>query len=147
MQTKRAVFVTLKQNHELRGCIGMTEARLPLGDAVRQMARAAALEDPRFPPVSAAELPRTAIEISILSPLHRIQSPQEIHLGEQGVVVRADGHRGLFLPQVAQETGWSREQFLNELCSQKAELPANAWTDPRTELYVFTVQAFSQEAP
>jgi MEMO1 family protein len=147
MQAKRAVFVTLKQNRVLRGCIGLTEARLPLGEAVRQMTRAAAREDPRFPPLGAAELSRTAIEISILSPMRRIHDPKEIHLGEHGVVVCASGHLGLFLPQVAQETGWGQEQFLNELCSQKAELPANAWRDPRTELYVFSVQAFSQEAP
>jgi len=138
--------VTLKENHELRGCIGMTEPELSVGNAVRQMSRAAALADPRFPPLGASELQHTSIEISILSPLRRIQSPAEIRLGEHGVVVRANGQMGIFLPQVAAETGWSRAKFLDELCSQKAHLPAEAWQDRRTELYVFTVQAFEQDA-
>jgi AmmeMemoRadiSam system protein B/AmmeMemoRadiSam system protein A len=146
-ESPRAVFVTLTQNGNLRGCIGQTVAQLPLLQAVPQMACAAAFEDPRFPPLTAEELPRTTIEISILSPLQKIRSAQEIVMGKHGVVVRAQGHMGLFLPQVAAETGWSKEEFLDELCSQKAFLPARAWQDPDTELYVFTVQSFRQPAP
>lgn len=145
MSVKRPVFVTLREQGELRGCIGMTEPHLPLGEAVARMAQAAACEDPRFPPVTAGELPRLSIEISVLSPLRRIKNPGEIRLGTDGVVVRAQGRSGLFLPQVAAETGWGRERFLDELCSQKAGLPARAWSDPATELHVFTVQAFSEK--
>jgi AmmeMemoRadiSam system protein A len=147
MNVKRAVFVTLKQNHALRGCLGTTQAQLPLGEAVRQMTRAAAREDPRFPPLAAGEAEHTSLEISILSPLLRISEPAQIRLGDQGVLIRAQGREGLFLPQVAQETGWSRERFLDELCSQKAHLPAEAWKDRKSELYVFTVQAFEQDQP
>jgi MEMO1 family protein len=146
MQTPCPVFVTLKEHGDLRGCIGMTEAVLPLGEAVKQMARSAAFEDPRFAPVTAGELPKLDIEISVLSPLRRIQTPADIKLGVHGVVVRREGRSGLFLPQVATETGWSRDVFLDELCSQKAGLPAGAWRDKETELYVFTVQAFSEKA-
>jgi MEMO1 family protein len=146
MQTPSPVFVTLKEHGDLRGCIGMTEAVLPLGQAVKQMACAAAFEDPRFGPVTARELLNLNVEISVLSPLRRIQSPADIKLGVHGVVVRREGRSGLFLPQVATETGWSRDVFLDELCSQKAGLPAGAWRDKETELYVFTVQAFGEKA-
>ncbi len=144
LNVPRAVFVTLRENHRLRGCIGMTEARLPLAQATEKMALAAAFEDPRFPPLRAEELKRVALEISILSPLRRIQDPREIVMGQDGVVVRAGGRSGLFLPQVASETGWSRETFLDRLCSEKAGLAPDAWKNPRTELFVFTVQAFGE---
>jgi len=141
------VFVTLKQDGMLRGCIGMTEARLPLYQAVAQMACAAAFEDPRFQPLQAEELPYTDIEISILSPMKRIHDPKEIILGIHGVMVKRHDRSGLFLPQVATETGWSKEEFLNKLCSQKAHLPPDIWRDKRTELYVFRVLSFEQPAP
>jgi len=139
---KRAIFVTLKTGSRLRGCIGMTEPRLPLCQAITQMACAAAFQDTRFRPLTSQELPGIDIEISILSPLRRVQDANKIIMGKHGVVVRSEGRSGLFLPQVAEETGWSREKFLNELCSQKAGLSKGAWQDPKTELYTFTVQSF-----
>ncbi len=139
---KRAIFVTLKTGSRLRGCIGMTEPRLPLYQAITQMAGAAAFQDTRFRPLTSQELPGINIEISILSPLRRVQDANKIIMGKHGVVVRSEGRSGLFLPQVAQETGWTREKFLNELCSQKAGLSKGAWQDPKTELYTFTVQSF-----
>ncbi len=147
MQIKRGVFVTLRQQHELRGCIGMTEPYLPISEAIQRMACAAAFEDTRFSPLTANEFNRTSIEISLLSPLQKIKKTEDIIMGRHGVVVRSGSRTGLFLPQVAQETGWTRENFLDELCAQKAHLPARAWQDPATELYVFTVQAFEQSAP
>jgi AmmeMemoRadiSam system protein B/AmmeMemoRadiSam system protein A len=144
---KAAVFVTLKRNDQLQGCVGMTEPRLPLYKAAAQMACAAAFEDPRFQPLRAEELPYTDIEISVLSALTRIKDPKEISLGIHGVMVKRDNLSGIFLPQVATETGWNKDEFLNNLCSQKAHLPADSWRDKKTELYIFTVQSFHQSGP
>lgn len=144
---RHPVFVTLRRGGYLQGCIGLTEARLPLYQAVSQMACAAAFEDPRFKPMRAEDLPHTEIEISVLSPLKRIADPGEIVLGIHGVVVKRGDRSGLFLPQVATETGWNKEEFLNQLCQQKANLPPDAWRDRKTELYVFRVLSFQQQAP
>ncbi|MCD4814359.1 AmmeMemoRadiSam system protein B [bacterium] len=141
------VYVTLKRNGMLQGCVGMTESRLPLYQAVSQMACAAAFEDPRFQALEVAELPFTDIEISVLSPLEKIADPSEIILGVHGVMVKRGDRTGLFLPQVATDTGWSKEEFLNNLCSQKARLPMDSWRDKRTELFVFRVLTFEQAAP
>ena len=139
-----AVFVTLTEGGELRGCIGQTQAVLPLGDAVRQMAVEAAFGDPRFRQISKDEFDKIKIEISILSPLKRVKDASEITLRTHGVVVKRGFNSGIFLPQVAEETGWSKEEFLNTLCAQKAGLPKDAWKDPKTELYVFTVEKFHE---
>lgn len=144
MSRPLAVFVTLKEHGILRGCIGGTETRLPLGEAVQYFASAAAFDDPRFHTLSKEELPRAHIEISILSPLKRINSAIEIVPGIHGVAVRRDGRSGLFLPQVWMETGWTKEVFLDQLCSQKAGLPPRAWQDPQTELSIFTVLSFEE---
>ena len=138
-----AVFVTLTQQGKLRGCIGTTEPRGPLYEAVKQLAVAAAVEDGRFMPLTLVELPRTRIEISVLSPLRRVKSAAEIREHTDGVVVRRGGHSGLFLPQVWEHFA-TKEDFLDELCRQKAHLPARAWMDPDTELSVFTVFAFEE---
>ncbi|MBN1595341.1 AmmeMemoRadiSam system protein A, partial [candidate division FCPU426 bacterium] len=143
---RHAVFVTLKRGGALRGCIGMTEARLPLYQGVAQMACAAAFDDPRFTPVTTEELPYLDIEISVLSPLKRIQDTKEIILGIHGVVVKRGVRSGLYLPQVATETGWSKEEFLDRLCAEKAGLPKDIWRDARTELYIFRVLKFEQRA-
>lgn len=139
-----AVFVTLKERGELRGCIGGTEARFPLGEAVPYFASAAAFDDSRFRPLSKEELPQTHIEISILSPLKRIHSTAEIIPAVHGVVVKRGGRSGLFLPQVWLETGWTKEVFLDQLCSQKAGISPRAWQEPETELYIFTVFSFEE---
>ena len=143
-----AVFVTLTQQGELRGCIGMTEARSPLYQAVSTLAVSAAVEDGRFQPLTLAELPRTHIEISVLSPLERVKDAGAIKPGEHGVVVRRGWHQGLFLPQVwdhfKQGPKFLKDDFLNELCWQKAHLDPAAWKEPDTELYVFTVFAFEE---
>jgi len=139
-----AVFITLRRGEELRGCIGTTEPRWSLGVAVQHYAIAAATEDTRFLPVSAEELKQLTLEVSVLSPLRRVSDPSEIQPQVHGVVVTRGNRSGVFLPQVWEETGWSREEFLRQLCAQKAGLSPDAWHDPATELYVFTVHSFSE---
>lgn len=145
LTTPGAVFVTLTQKGQLRGCIGTTEPREPLHLAVAHLAVAAAVEDNRFPTLTIDELPRTHIEISVLSPMRRVKSAVEIREHEHGVLVRRGWRSGLFLPQVWEHFS-TKEDFLNELCRQKAHLDAGAWKDPATELLVFTVFAFEEPA-
>lgn len=141
-----AVFVTLTKAGDLRGCIGTTEAHGPLYEAVNQLAVAAAVEDHRFSAVTLAELPTLHIEISVLSPMQRVRSAQEIQMPKHGVVVRRGFRSGLFLPQVWEHFS-TKDDFLSELCEQKAGLDRDAWKDPDTELYVFTVFAFEEKQP
>lgn len=141
---EEGAFVTLHKDGQLRGCIGNIWGRGPLYLTVRDMAIAAATQDPRFSPVREDELKTLELEISVLSKPWRINDPGEIKLGTHGVIVSRGFHKGLFLPQVATETGWSREQFLSYLCSEKAGLPADAWKDPSTTIEVFTAQVFSK---
>jgi AmmeMemoRadiSam system protein B/AmmeMemoRadiSam system protein A len=126
-----AAFVTLKQRGQLRGCIGHTEARLPLWQTVQEVARAAATEDPRFAPVRPAELPTLAYEISVLTPLQPLPDPREVRVGTDGLLVTGGGRRGLLLPQVPTEQGWDREQFLAHTC-RKAGLPPDCWQGEAT---------------
>jgi AmmeMemoRadiSam system protein B/AmmeMemoRadiSam system protein A len=147
LNQKMGAFVTLNQHKELRGCIGNLVGNQPLYLTVRDMAIAAAMEDPRFPALTAQEFKSVEVEISVLSPLVRIFSAEKIELGKHGVLVRKGYQSGVFLPQVATETGWSKEEFLNNLCAHKAGLPADAWKDKDTELYVFTADVFSEKEP
>ncbi|MFH1799330.1 MAG: AmmeMemoRadiSam system protein B [Candidatus Omnitrophota bacterium] len=138
-------FVTLRMNGKLRGCIGRFNPSGPLYLMVQQMAISAASQDPRFKPVSTNELGQLEYEISVLSPLRKIEAADEIELGKHGVQVSKGSHHGVFLPQVATETGWSKEDFLGELCSQKAGLPRDCWKDPDVRLEVFSAEVFSEE--
>ncbi|MCM8797243.1 MAG: AmmeMemoRadiSam system protein B [Candidatus Omnitrophica bacterium] len=142
---KTGAFVTLHERGELRGCIGNMSATEPLYLMVRDMAIEAAVGDPRFSHLKLSELKDVDIEVSVLSPLERIDSPDKIQLGLHGVLVRRGFNSGVFLPQVATETGWSKEEFLSYLCSHKAGLPADAWKDKSTELYIFTAEVFSEK--
>jgi len=141
---ERAVFVTLHKDGNLRGCIGHMHARMPLYKAVIQMAVAAAFEDPRFPTVQKEELDNIEIEISVLSPMERISDYNQIQMGIDGVWIKKDFHSGVYLPQVATDTGWDRETFLRSLCSSKAGLPADAYRDADTEIYIFQVEKFCE---
>jgi AmmeMemoRadiSam system protein A len=129
---ERGVFVTLKKRGQLRGCIGYVLPTKPLYLAVRDMAINSALRDPRFPPVTPAELSSLYIEISVMTPLQPVADPGEVVVGEDGLVVEARGCSGLLLPQVAPEQGWDRERFLEGVC-MKAGLPPDAylWEDAR----------------
>ena len=140
----QGAFVTLAKHGALRGCIGNIIGQEPLYKTIRDMAVAAASQDPRFTPVTAAELKDIDLEISVLSQPRRVKDASEIQLGRHGVIVSNGNHQGVFLPQVADETGWSKEEFLAQLCSQKAGLAPDAWKDPSTALYVFTADVFSE---
>jgi AmmeMemoRadiSam system protein A len=136
-----AAFVTLTTNRRLRGCIGYTEPVAPLYRVVQECAVAAATEDPRFPPVSASELPSLRIEISVLTPLAPIL-PEEVEVGRHGLMVTKGRMRGLLLPQVPVEMGWDREMFLDQTCV-KAGLPPSAWRHGAT-LQGFTAEVFRE---
>ncbi|MDD5566138.1 MAG: AmmeMemoRadiSam system protein B [Candidatus Omnitrophica bacterium] len=138
-------FVTLHEHGHLRGCIGSIIGRDPLYLTVRDMAVEAAVRDPRFAPLQPGELNNIDIEISVLSPMKRVVSAEEIKLGDHGVLVRKGFNSGVFLPQVATETGWTKEEFLDNLCQHKAGLNPRAWQDKATELYVFTAEVFSEK--
>ena len=137
-------FVTLKKNTYLRGCIGLLESPLTIDQTIIKMAVAAATQDPRFPCLTLEELEGVKIEISVLSPLQVISDIEEIILGTHGVLIKSGDTSGVFLPQVAQETGWDLEKFLYELCVNKAGLPPKAWENPQTELHIFTAEIFHE---
>jgi AmmeMemoRadiSam system protein A len=140
-------FVTLKNRNRLRGCIGQFTSDSPLIELVAEMARASATGDPRFfgDPITTGELEKLDIEISVLSPLKRTDDPLNLRLGVDGIYIRQGRASGCFLPQVATETGWSKKEFLSYCCAHKAGLAADAWKDPKTEVYLFTAEAFGAD--
>jgi AmmeMemoRadiSam system protein A len=111
---------------------------------VLEMAKASATSDPRFlgDPITADELLSLDIEISVLSPLKKTNDPLSLRLGIDGIYIKRGFTSGVFLPQVASETGWSKEEFLSYCCSHKAGLPADAWKDSKTEVFLFTAEVF-----
>ena len=125
---RRGVFVTLHKHGELRGCIGVPEPVSPLFQAAQECALSAARSDPRFSPITEAELSDVRLEISVLSPLEATESIDSIVIGVHGLLLNHHGRRGLLLPQVPAEHGWDREMFLEQLC-RKAHLPATAWKE------------------
>ncbi|MCB9771108.1 MAG: AmmeMemoRadiSam system protein B [Candidatus Omnitrophica bacterium] len=136
-------FVSIYKDGQLRGCIGHIVSREPLQKTVRDMAIAAASEDPRFPVVTSEELPTLDFEVSVLSRPWKVANIDDIQMGVHGVIIsQGRGKRGVFLPQVATETRWSKEKFLSELCSQKAGLPPTCWKDPKTSIEIFTADVF-----
>jgi AmmeMemoRadiSam system protein A len=140
-------FVTLKNKGRLRGCIGQFTSEGPLIELVSQMAKASATGDPRFlaDPITPRELKDLDVEISVLSPLKRTDNPLSLRLGVDGIYIKRGRASGCFLPQVATETGWSKEGFLSYCCAHKAGLAADAWRDPDTEVYLFTAEVFGAE--
>lgn len=140
---RRGVFVTLKEHGRLRGCIGYIESPLPLYLAVQDRAVQSATGDPRFPPLTPDELSHVEIEITVLSPLQPISSPESVAVGKHGVVIEKGPYGAVFLPQVPVEQGWDRETYLSELC-RKAGLPYDAWRSRDVRLYVFTGQVFAE---
>lgn len=139
----RGAFVTIKKNGALRGCIGYTAAMQSLALTVRDVAGFAALRDPRFPPVTARELPQLTYEISVLSPMRRVMDLNQIKVGEHGLMIRKGRYRGLLLPQVAPEQHWDRNTLLDET-AMKAGLPAKAWRDREADLFMFTAVVFGE---
>ena len=141
----RGLFVTLRTHGELRGCIGRIQTEEPLADTLPAVALEAALRDPRFPPVTEAELPELHVEVSVLTPPTVLANLNDLVPGRDGVVLESGGHSGVFLPQVWEETGWTRLEFLRELASQKAGLPPDAWR--QATLRVFQDQIFEEPRP
>jgi len=140
----RGAFVTLHAQGDLRGCIGYVESALPLARVVEEVAEKAAFEDPRFPPLTPDEYPSVEVEISVLSPLREIASPEEIVVGSHGLLLEHGWHRGLLLPQVATEYGWDRTLFLENV-ARKAGLPATAWKAPGARIFIFTADIIREE--
>jgi len=139
---KRGVFVTLKLDGELRGCIGYPLPHKPLAEAVAEMAVAAASQDPRFDPLAPGELDRTELEISVLSLPEPAARPEEVEVGRHGIIVSRGYSRGLLLPQVPLEHGWDRETYLRHGCL-KAGLGPDEWKKD-AKIEVFTAQVFSE---
>ena len=143
---KRGAFVTLHNNKQLRGCIGYIKPYKSLFQTIKEMARAAAFQDPRFPSISLKEMDQIDIEISILSELTPVSKDQlrEITIGRDGLYIEGLYGVGLLLPQVAVEWNWDRETFLRETC-HKAGLPGNCYLDPQNQIYRFSAEIFSEE--
>lgn len=143
-----ACFVTLQNKGELRGCIGNMIAQGPLYQAVIHNAVAAATEDYRFAanPVTAKEVPQLHIEISYLTPMKKVADINEIIIGRHGLLIAQGGGRGVLLPQVAYERGWTRTEFLVQLC-HKAGLPPDAWKQPDAQIYSFEAEVFGEPEP
>jgi AmmeMemoRadiSam system protein A len=142
-QEKRGVFVTLKKQGELRGCIGFPYPMLPLYEALIRVAKAAAFSDPRFMPLQREELKEVDIEISILSVPEKCK-PEDVKIGRDGLICEFEGRSGLLLPQVAVENNFSREEFLQCLC-EKAGLDKGKWNDKNFKLFKFSCQIFSEK--
>lgn len=142
---RKGAFVTLYYKGELRGCIGNIVGMGPLYKTIRDMAIESSTNDQRFPAVTPKEIKDIKIEISVLSEPERVFDVNKIIMGTHGVIVKRGFNSGVFLPQVAAETGWGREEFLSSLCSHKAGLAPDAWKDSATEIYTFTADVFGEE--
>jgi len=144
LKQKAGAFVTLRKAGDLRGCIGSMTGRSPLHETISSMSLSSAFRDPRFSPLSKEEFQEISIEISVLSPLVKIDSLQELEPGTHGLYITRGYSSGVLLPQVATEQGWNREEFARHTC-RKAGLPPEALEDPETTLEIFTAQIFSEE--
>ena len=142
LNRKQGLFVTLKKDGMLRGCIGTVTGVKPMAQAAADMARAAAFEDPRFRPLQKEELDEIHIEISVLTPLRKLDGTDGIQVGKHGLYVRQGFRSGLLLPQVPVELGWDRETFLTQTC-RKAGLPDQAWKNG-ADMYTFTARVFGE---
>lgn len=138
--TKCGAFVSLHKKGRLRGCIGHFGEDMPLYQVVEHMAKAAAFEDPRFYGVTMEELDDIDIEISVLTPMKRIQSIDEFELGKQGIFIRKGYHTGTFLPQVADEVSWTKEEFLGHCSQDKVGIGWDGWKT--AELYTYEAIVF-----
>jgi AmmeMemoRadiSam system protein B/AmmeMemoRadiSam system protein A len=139
-------FVTLTEDGELRGCIGYTSPYKPLYLTVRDTAEFAALHDTRFAPVSSSELPKLSYEISVLSPLRRVTSLDQIQIGRDGLLMKNGTTQGILLPQVPVEEKWDRQTFLEQTCI-KAGMEPKCWNDENTDIFRFSAVVFSEHQP
>jgi len=144
LNEKLGAFVTLNRDNKLRGCIGTFHADESLYRIVARMARQAAFSDPRFPPVEKKEMGTIDIEISVLTPMKRIEDPESVEVGRDGLYMIKGYQSGVLLPQVPVEWGWDRLRFLQQTCL-KAGLNPDAWKDKDTEIYTFQAEIFGEE--
>ena len=143
LERPAGAFVSLYMGGRLRGCIGNFSPDKPLYAVVQEMTLAAATHDNRFAPVESTELPYISIEISVLTPLQKINSIDEFQLGRQGIYMTKDGHSGTYLPQVAQQAGWSAEELFEHCSREKAGLGVDGWKE--ADLYVYEAIVFGEE--
>ncbi len=144
LEERRGAFVTIHtRDGRLRGCIGVFQSDKPLYETIRDMAIASARDDPRFSPVREEELGQIKIEISVLSPLKKIENVEEIEVGRHGLYIVKGANRGVLLPQVAIEYGFDRYQFLDQTCL-KAGLPPGSWREG-ADIYIFEAEIFEEE--
>lgn len=146
LKDKGAAFVTLRKKEQLRGCIGHIIAHMPLYKCVASVARSAALEDPRFPPVGPSEYESLHFEISVLTPPQDVKDPEEIVVGEDGVIINYGGmYQGVFLPQVPIEQGWDRIEYLDNLCYKAGVMKKGCWKEPQASLRKFQAVVWEEE--
>jgi AmmeMemoRadiSam system protein A len=143
LNQERGAFVTLKEDGQLRGCIGYTSPIKPLYMTVRDTATLAAVRDPRFQPVAASELPKLHYEVSVLSPLRRVTDIEQIKVGQHGLIMKNSENEGLLLPQVPVEQHWDRHTFLEQTCV-KAGMKPDCWKDEDTDIFSFTAVVFDE---
>jgi len=146
LNEKCGAFVTITLSGKLRGCIGNIRAVNPLWETVKTMAKEAALNDPRFYPLTPRDIENIEIEISVLSPFKLINNINEIIIGKHGLFIKKGFYQGLLLPQVATDYNWDRIQFLKETCN-KAGLYESSWQEKNCEIYIFSATVFSEEEP
>lgn len=150
-EEKKGVFVTLKKDGELRGCIGITQAEYPLKESIKRAA-SSCIKDPRFPPLQTEELEKITVEVTILTQPELIEVdesedyPEKIEIGEDGLLLKSGRSQGLLLPQVPVEQDWNEEEFLKGVC-QKAGLAPSAWKNTDRDLYKFQGQIFKEKEP
>ena len=144
------VFVSLYEEDELIGCIGYPEPVMPLWECVKDSARGAAFEDPRFPPLKKEDYDKIRVELSVLTKPKEIEVkdpseyPHSVDVGKDGLVIRDEFGAGLLLPQVAVEWGWDSEKFLCETC-RKAGLSPDCWNNMKRNVYKFQAQVFVEK--
>ncbi len=143
LQALQGCFVTIKRQGTLRGCIGNFTSDKPLYELVQEMAASAATRDPRFYPMKEDDLAEFDLEISVLSPLSKIDSPEEVEVGKHGLYLEKNFSRGVLLPQVAVEHKWDRETFLTQT-ALKAGLKRDDWKEG-ADLYVFSAEVFAEQ--
>jgi AmmeMemoRadiSam system protein A len=141
LKVKLGAFVCLKTKGQLKGCIGYIRGIMPLDQTIRQMATEAAFRDPRFMPLNETEWRDTEIEISVLTPMEKVENIDEIEVGVHGIYIEKGYETGLLLPQVATENGWDRQAFLENTCI-KAGLRRDAWKSKDTNIYIFAAAVF-----
>jgi AmmeMemoRadiSam system protein A len=142
LAVKRGCFVTLRKLGELRGCVGTFEAQTPLYENIIRIAPAAAVQDPRFPPVTKNELPHLKIELSVLGELEKVESLEEIEIGKHGVYVKLGDRSGTYLPDVAVEQKWSVHEFVMHCAREKARLSTEEIM--RAEIFRYPVQKYKE---